>query len=369
VLKNSIFTDCSKRSSRLPLEAPEKVGPSLLRRLLFGSAKLTEPTDCEAPETGYRPEGVGLSIALHAKKSLGETYIEVRRNDERLGQQSKWAFFSNLLIYSRQVLNPPFDPPLPKAVFTNKTMTSKSAPFNIKYHPLEKITLPRPVDRINYIKKQSVGLKVLDLGAYDETLIGEKQHSSWRWLHSEIAEVAQEVLGVDSSPEIKAQGRLKTPCGTTIHYGTVDALEEIVSVFNPDLIVAGELVEHTPNTLEWIIRLSLLSPGTRFIATTPNATSIINLLMSFLGRENCHEDHLHIYSYKTLATLARKAGMETLQIIPYYYDPHIFVGRFPNWLAPLIYSFNYFFTTPVQYLFPLTAFGLILDGSLNRASQ
>jgi hypothetical protein len=53
---------------RRPLK---KVGPSLLRRLLLGSAKLTEPTDYKAPETGYRPEGVGLSIALHAKKFRG----------------------------------------------------------------------------------------------------------------------------------------------------------------------------------------------------------------------------------------------------------------------------------------------------------
>ncbi|HMK65442.1 MAG TPA: methyltransferase domain-containing protein [Thermodesulfobacteriota bacterium] len=248
-------------------------------------------------------------------------------------------------------------------------MPSKYTSPKIRYHPLEKINIHRPVDRINYIKEQCKGLNVLDLGAYDETLIGKKQHSSWRWLHSEIAEVAKEVLGVDSSPQIKSLGRLKTPCGSTILYGEVDALEEIISFFKPDLIVAGELMEHTPNSLEWITRLGHLSPGTRLIATTPNATSIINLLLSFIGRENCHEDHLHIYSYKTLATLARKASIEDVKIIPYYYDPHIFIGRFPNWVTPIVQTINYLLAVPLQYFFPLTAFGLIMDGFLGSASE
>jgi hypothetical protein len=243
-------------------------------------------------------------------------------------------------------------------------MTSKPHSLNIRYHPLEKIKIPRPVDRIEYIKKQSVGLKVLDLGAYDETVIIHNQHPSWRWLHSEIAEVAQEVLGVDSSPALKINGKFTTPFGTTILYGMVNDLNDILSSFKPDLIVAGELIEHTPNTVEWIVRLSHLAPGARFIASTPNATALINQLLSFLDRENCHEDHLHIYSYKTLATLARKIGLHHVKITPYYYDPHLFVGRGPGWLAPFIYSFNQIFMIPIQYLFPLTAFGLIMDGYL-----
>jgi len=246
-------------------------------------------------------------------------------------------------------------------------MTSKPFPLNLRYQPLEKISIPRPVDRIEYIKKQSVGLKVLDLGAYDETIIRQNQHPSWRWLHFEIANVAQEVLGVDSSSDLKINGRLKTPFGTTILYGTVEDLTEIFSCFKPDLIVAGELVEHTPNTIEWIVRLSQLAPGTRFIATTPNATSLINLLLSVIGRENCHEDHLHIYSYKTLVTLARKVNMNAIKIIPYYYDPHLFVGRWSSWLVPIIYSVNRLFLIPLQYVFPLTAFGLIIDGFLNHS--
>jgi hypothetical protein len=244
-------------------------------------------------------------------------------------------------------------------------MTLKSFPLNLRYRPLEKISIPRPVDRIDYIKKQSVGLKVLDLGAYDETVIRQNQHSSWRWLHFEIANVAQEVLGVDSSPDLRINGRLKTPFGTSILYGTVENITGIFSCFKPDLIVAGELMEHTPNTVEWIVRLSQLAPGTRFIASTPNATSLINLLLSVISRENCHEDHLHIYSYKTLATLARKVNMDAIKIIPYYYDPHLLVGRGSSWLVPFIYLINRLFLIPLQYVFPLTAFGLIIDGFLN----
>jgi hypothetical protein len=238
-------------------------------------------------------------------------------------------------------------------------------PLALNYHPLEKLVVPRPVDRIEYIRKECAGLRVLDLGAYDETVINRPQHATWRWLHGEIAGTAREVLGVDSSSALKEKGSIRTPVGTTILYGTVADLNGVVSRFKPDLIVAGELIEHTPDALGWMTRLGVLSPGTRLIATTPNATSIINILLSFLHRENGHEDHLHVYSYKTLATLARKADMSGIRIIPYYYDPHQFVGRWKSWLAPVIHSVNRLFLVPPQYLFPLTAFGFILDGVLN----
>ena len=230
------------------------------------------------------------------------------------------------------------------------------------YHPLERLRPPKPVDRIDHIVARCRGLRVLDLGAYDETEITRKQHRSYRWLHGEIAQVAGEVLGIDSATNVRERGEVRTSVGSRIVHGSVDDLERILTEFRPDIIVAGELIEHTPNTLGWLTKVGRTRPGVQLIATTPNATSLINLVLAFLGRENNHPDHLHVYSYKTLATLAERAGLTDVSLVPYYYTASSFRGRVPSFMTPLVSGADLLIARPLQYLFPLTAFGLILEG-------
>ena len=233
------------------------------------------------------------------------------------------------------------------------------------YHPLEKLRVPRPVDRIPYIARRCQGLRVLDLGAYDETEVDKPLHHSWTWLHAEIAKSAREVLGVDASPALQAAGSLTTRAGTRIVYGQVESLDGLVREFKPDLIVAGELIEHTPDTLGWLSALARTTPGIPLLATTPNTTSIINIGLAFLRRENCHPDHLQVYSFKTLSTLAARVPLREVSIVPYFYTSHLFQGRVPAALAPAIGAIDTLVLKPTQFLFPLTAFGLILEGRLN----
>ena len=131
-----------------------------------------------------------------------------------------------------------------------------------------------------------------------------------------------------SSPKLPPGG-ITTRVGTRIVPGRVEELAGLVTDFRPDLVVAGELIEHTPDTLGWLSRLAAAAPGFGFLATTPNTTSVINMLLALLGRENNHPDHLHMYSYKTLATLATRVPLRNPTLTPYYYDPHIFRGRLP----------------------------------------
>jgi hypothetical protein len=233
----------------------------------------------------------------------------------------------------------------------------------LAYQPLERLRPPRPVDRISYVRDRCRGRRVLDLGAYDETEVARPQHSTWRWLHAEIAASAAEVLGVDASPSLPPGG-VTTAVGTRIVRGSVEDLSEPVRLFRPDLVVAGEIIEHTPDTLGWLGRLAALTPGTELLATTPNATSLVNLVLALLGRENNHEDHLHVYSYKTLATLASRVPLSRPSLTPYYYDPHLFRSRMPRVLAAVPTVVDRVFLRPAQYLFPLTAFGWVLEGTL-----
>jgi hypothetical protein len=231
-------------------------------------------------------------------------------------------------------------------------------------NPLERLVVLRPVARIRYIAERCRGLRVLDLGAYDETEVDKPQHASWRWLHGAIAETAVEVLGVDASPKLAEKKEIQTRYGTRIVYGRVEDLGTILRSFRPGLIVAGELIEHTSDTLGWLKPIGGVIPGVRLLASTPNATSIINIGLAFLNRENAHVDHLQVYSYKTLACLARRLGMTDVTIRPYYYHSELFRAKVP-WIAvPLVYVIDYFVLTPIQFLFPLTAGGLILEGVL-----
>src|SRR4029079_7193976 len=108
-------------------------------------------------------------------------------------------------------------------------------------------------------------------------------------------------------------------------------------------------------------RLAAAAPGVGFLATTPNTTSAINLLLALLGRENNHQDHLRVSSSKTLATLAGRVPLRDPTLTPYYYDPHIFRGRLPAFAAPVVSVADLVVLRPVQYLFPLTAFGWVLE--------
>jgi hypothetical protein len=149
----------------------------------------------------------------------------------------------------------------------------------------------------------------------------------------------------------------------------VERLDEIVEEFQPDIVVAGELIEHTQDTLGWISRLAELLPGTLFLATTPNTTSIVNLLLGLARRENAHPDHIHVYSYRTLSTLASRVPMYDVTITPYYYNRHLFYSRLPRFAAPVVTAADVAFLRPAQWLFPLLSMGLILDGTLGAGPR
>ncbi len=240
------------------------------------------------------------------------------------------------------------------------------SPFSLTYHPLEALPVTRPVDRHLYLKKRCRGKRVLDLGALDETVSLQKKHSSWRWLHAEVAEVAAEVMGIDCSLHLRKEARIQTGPRSWIEFGQVEQLTEILERFKPDLVLAGELIEHTPNPLQWISSLNQNRGPLDFILTTPNATSIINLCLAFFNRENMHPDHLQVYSYKTLTTLAKRLEMKEVKLTPYYYHSDQFRNRVHPLLLPLIYALDYGCLTPLQYIFPMTAFGYILEGILEK---
>jgi hypothetical protein len=231
----------------------------------------------------------------------------------------------------------------------------------LKYTPLERLRVARPVDRIEFIARACARSRVLDLGAMDETAWSSK-HGRGAWLHEELGGSALAVDGFDNSALVPAEG-LRTGANATIRRGDITDPEPVVAAleFTPDVVVIGELIEHLENPLQFLRRLAAIErlSGKTLILSTPNATALHNVLIGLAQRESTHQDHLCILSYKTLATLCTRAGFLDWEIIPYY-------SRFTEMqqrhfgLTRLAVRATQRVVNLFEWLFPLLSFGYIV---------
>lgn len=187
----------------------------------------------------------------------------------------------------------------------------------LDYTALEAVRVPHPVDRLDFMSRQVSGKRVLDLGALDETAIDAKRGTE-NWLHARLCASASSVVGIDNSSTLPAEG-LQTANGGLIIHADIFDLSPVVECYGkPDVVVAGELIEHLPDT-EAFLRSLQQNPalkGTDFVFSTPNACCWHNFFIGLAGRESMHQDHLQVYSYKTLRTLFDRSGIELRALIP-----------------------------------------------------
>lgn len=231
----------------------------------------------------------------------------------------------------------------------------------LDYTPLECLAVGRPVDRISFIARACSGRRVLDLGAMDETAWAAKRGRG-TWLHEEIGRSALRVDGIDSSDLIPAGG-LCTGSNSRIRRGDICDPQRIVAALEdrPDVVVAGELIEHLENPLQFIRRFTTIErlSGKTLILTTPNATALHNVLIGLANRESTHRDHLSILSYKTLTTLCMRAGVSEWEIIPYYSRFTEMLERHSGLMRLAIRAAQRV-VNGFEWLFPLLSFGYVV---------
>jgi hypothetical protein len=200
------------------------------------------------------------------------------------------------------------------------TAVARGRAAPLRYTALERLHLARPVDRVAYIARACAGSRVLDLGAMDETACQAKRGRG-TWLHEQISRTALCVDGFDNSSLIPAEG-LRTGPTSIIRRGDVTDPQRLIAALArpPDIIVAGELIEHLEDPLQFLERLAAIDvlTGKTLILSTPNATALHNGLIGLAHRESTHHDHLCILSYKTLTTLCSRAGFASWDIVPYF---------------------------------------------------
>ena len=187
----------------------------------------------------------------------------------------------------------------------------------LQYVALERLRVPRPVDRLEFMSARARGKSVFDLGALDETAIDAKQHSG-NWLHARLSANAVRVIGIDNSA-LLPPGGLETGNTSCIIRADIFQLDPVIDSYGrPDLIVIGELIEHLPDTMGFLrsLKQNPALRGVELVFSTPNACCWHNGFIGLAGMESMHVDHLQIYSYKTLRTLFGNVGIELEQLVP-----------------------------------------------------
>lgn len=229
---------------------------------------------------------------------------------------------------------------------------------DLRYTPVEKISVHKTVPRIQYIKVACNGKNVLDLGCYDETAL--VKINSAEYLLNEISSVSTTHIGVDNSPALPKEGLVLNE-REKILFGDIYDFEKLDIDFDDiDIIIAGELIEHLPDTLKFFLSIKKTFPGKRFICSTPNTTSFSNILLSFFSRESAHKDHLQVYSYKTLNTLCRRSEFNSWQIVPYHVKFSEMIMNSAG-VRKKVIGLCESIVNGVEKVFPMTAGGYILD--------
>jgi len=141
------------------------------------------------------------------------------------------------------------------------------------------------VDRETFIVEACKGKHVLNLGCNGTD--GESL------LHKQIKTVATSVWGVDKSHSDFDCDLDSRP-------------EQLLDIFDPTLITAGEILEHLGNPGNF---LKVLRQFKRpVIITVPNAFSSSSMKLMHEGIENVNIDHVAWYSWRTLTTLVKRYG-------------------------------------------------------------
>lgn len=190
-------------------------------------------------------------------------------------------------------------------------------PQALTYDTLERLSVRRPVDRLGFIAELCRGKRVLDLGCLDETALQKRDTENW--LHGRISAVADNVIGIDNSAQIPSEGLRTGPNSIILNGNGIDPSTPQLREADIDQIVAGEFIEHIDEPLLFFRNLKRRFPGRDFVLSTPNGTSLANMLLGIIRREAQHPDHVHIFTYKILNTLCMRADFEDWEIIPYHF--------------------------------------------------
>ena len=157
--------------------------------------------------------------------------------------------------------------------------------------------------------------KVLDIGCVQHT--AEKEGSEDHWLHGELCEISDSVLGLDYLEE---EVEKLNERGYTAVCANAESFE-LNEKF--DIITAGELIEHLSNPGEFVDRIRThLRDNGKFILTTPNPWYIRRFFEALiLGDVHANSEHTCWFDRRTLHQVLERHGFN-VQMFQYTKAPY-----------------------------------------------
>jgi len=175
---------------------------------------------------------------------------------------------------------------------------------------------PKVVSRIPEILRRCAGRKILHLGCADAPYTLDRGD---RLLHKLLAEVtpAEKLWGVDLDE--KGVGFLREMGFDKILHGDCESLAEELLAERFDIILAGEIIEHVGNPVNFLSSIrGVMADNSELMLTTVNATGVKGFTHALTGVEKVHPDHNYYFSYHTLRQLFTKVDLDCREI--YYYQ-------------------------------------------------
>jgi len=184
-----------------------------------------------------------------------------------------------------------------------------------------KLPRAKAVVREDYLIDACRHRRALHVGCADAPFTRRK-HEDGTLLHGKLAGVASELVGIDCDEDA-----LVWLGEHGVHDLFLRDASEIGGLlretgFRPEVIVAGEVLEHLLEPLQFLNGISsVMDRGTKLVLSVPNAFAATSVASVWLRKEKVHPEHVAYYSYFTIRELLRRTGFEVVDQHPYVHPP------------------------------------------------
>jgi hypothetical protein len=180
------------------------------------------------------------------------------------------------------------------------------------------------IDRNQFLINLVKDKRIIHLGCCDHLAVIEVKRKSNTWLHGLLISNSSVCIGIDNDE--KAINYLTEHLKITDTYccDITSTLPEQIRVNKYDFIIAGEILEHINNPVEFLkkMRTNLLGIVNQVVITVPNAFSYINFRNATKNFEANNPDHKYWFTPHTLAKVCFEAGLTPKEFY--------FINKFPK---------------------------------------
>ncbi len=169
-------------------------------------------------------------------------------------------------------------------------------------------------DRVSLILDLCRGRRVLHLGCCDHPPLVRDKIKNKTWLHGQLTEASSECLGLDVERDAVEFVKRETRFQNVLVSDLAEAAPEpVLSAPTWDLLVAGEIVEHLDNPVDFLSRVNrnLRNHCREILITVPNAFSLQNFLNATHRVERINSDHRYWFTPYTLAKVLTRSGFRS----------------------------------------------------------